>query len=465
MPELAALPATELAARIAARKASPVEILESHLAVIGRRNPGINAICTLDAEAAFAEARAIETALMKGQTLGPLQGLPIGIKDVTPTRNLRTTYGSPLHADHVPEADAAIVARLRQAGAIILAKTNTPEFAAGANTVNAVFGATRNPYDLTRSAGGSTGGGAAALASDMIPLAQGTDFGGSLRVPAAFCGVAGLRPTAGLTPGYPAPSPFDTGQVNGPMARNVADLKLLFAAMLGDSPDTAVAVPPPWPSLSLPETQARALRLAYAPDLAGIGAEPAIARAIEAALVKLASTLAIEPVDFTAADGKPAYRTLRGHWMAVQHYSRLDRVAELGPNLRGNIEAGLATSIRELAAAEHKRAEIWHRFRRLFTRYDILLTPTVTIEPFPVTTDYPETVAGRKLATYIDWIAPTYLVTLAGLPALSIPCGLTENGFPAALQLIGPRFSEPRLFALAALMEAELPPPRPPPTE
>jgi amidase len=217
--ELTRRPATELAQLIREKSISPVELLKAHLEAIERLNPKINAICTLAAESALAAAKRAEHAVIAGDELGLLHGLPIGIKDVTPTAGIRTTFGSPLYADHDPSEDAAVVTRIKQAGAIIVGKTNTPEFAAGANTVNRLFGATRNPWDLSLSVSGSTGGGAAALASGMLPLAEGSDFGGSLRTPAAFCGVVGLRPTAGLVPRFPTPLPWDIGSVHGPMAR------------------------------------------------------------------------------------------------------------------------------------------------------------------------------------------------------------------------------------------------------
>jgi amidase len=224
--ELNRCSATEQARLIRAKTISPVELLQAHLEAIERLNPEINAICTLAADSAMAAAKRAERAVMAGEEIGLLHGLPIGIKDVTPTAGIRTTFGSPLHADHVPTEDAAVVAQIKQAGAIVIGKTNTPEFAAGANTVNRLFGATRNPWNLALSVGGSTGGGGAALASGMVALAEGTDFGGSLRVPAAFCGVVGLRPTAGLVPRFPTPLPWDVGTVHGPMARTAEDAYL-----------------------------------------------------------------------------------------------------------------------------------------------------------------------------------------------------------------------------------------------
>src|SRR5438093_1345331 len=311
------LSAAELARLVRTKKASPVEVVEAHLAAIQKINPAVNAFCTVAAEKALVWAREAEAAMKRRARLGALHGVPVAIKDLTPTAGIRTTWGSTLFRDHVPTEDAEVVRRLKAAGAIVLGKTNTPEFGAGANTVNKVFGATRNPWNTALSASGSTGGGAAALAARMAPLAEGSDFAGSLRTPAAFCGVVGLRTTAGLVPKHPATMPWH--------------------------------------------------------------------------------------------------------------------------NLAGNIRAGLALTISEIARAELKRAEIWHRWRALFERYDALLTPTTPVGPFPVETNYPEVVEGRRMQYYIDWIGPTFLVSLATLPAASVPAGLTAAMLPVGLQMAGPR--------------------------
>jgi amidase len=241
-------PAHELAALIRKRKISPVELLDAQLGAIERLNPELNAIVTLVADKAREGARAAEQAVMRGDKTGALHGLPIGIKDITATADIRTTYGSPLYADNVPAEDSEVVRRLKEAGAIVLAKTNTPEFAAGANTVNPVFGATRNPWNSALSPAGSSGGSACAVASGMLPIAQGTDFGCSIRIPAAFCGIVGIRPTPGLTPNYPMPLGWDPGQVHGPLARTVEDAAMLLDAMIGFSRVSPISVAPPWAS-------------------------------------------------------------------------------------------------------------------------------------------------------------------------------------------------------------------------
>jgi amidase len=463
-------PATELARLIRSKAVSPVELLRSCLEAIERLNPKINAICTLAAESAIAAAQRAEGAVMTGDEIGPLHGLPIGIKDLTPTAGIRTTFGSPLYANNVPTEDAAVVKRIKKAGAVVVGKTNTPEFGAGANTVNRVFGATRNPWNLSLTVGGSSGGGAAALASGMLPLAEGTDFGGSLRVPAAFCGVIGLRPTAGLVPRYPTPLPWDVGTVHGPMARNANDAALLLEAMIGDDDGLApISVIPPWKSVAAMVAQVRdlkGLRIGYAPDIAGLGIDPEIGAACRSAAMCLNDCGAIvEEMEFSVADGLEAYLVLRGLTMAVRFFESLHELEKFGPNLKGNIEAGSKLTIGDVAGAERKRAELWHRWRRLFERIDLLLTPTTPVPPFPVEQNYPDTIVGRKMTSYVDWIAPTFLVTLSSLPAASAPCGHTAAGLPIGLQIIGPRFAEPKILATAKLVHEVNPTAWPPTTK
>ncbi|HUC61697.1 MAG TPA: amidase family protein [Alphaproteobacteria bacterium] len=449
--------ATALVALMRAKSASPVEVLQAHLDTIARANGKVNAICTLAAESAMEAARRAERAILRGEPTGSLIGLPVGIKDVTPTAGIRTTYGSPLFAHNIPTEDAAVVARLKDAGAIILGKTNTPEFAAGANTVNPVFGATRNPWNLALTVGGSTGGGGAAVATGMIALAEGTDFGGSLRVPAAFCGVVGLRPTVGLVPSHPAPQPWDDGRTHGPMARTAEDVALMLEAIVGVSNLSPISTPAPWRDLAATvgaTRDARGLRLAYSADIAGVGVDPEIGAVCHAAALRLVEAGAsVEEIALDFSEGCDAYRTLRGQWMVQQYAERLDSLDRFGPNLARNVEAGLALTPREIAAAEATRARLWHRWRAALERYDLILTPTVPVPPFPVEQNYPETVAGKKMQTYIDWIAPTFLVTLGGLPACSVPCGTTVAGMPVGLQIIGRRFDEPRILGLAQLVQ------------
>lgn len=456
-PPLTRLSAVALAQRIRARSTTAAEVVEAHLAVIERHNRAINAICTLAADQARESADAIDAALARGEKMGALAGVPVGIKDVTLTAGIRTTFGSKLFAEHVPREDAEVVARLKAAGAIVIGKTNTPEFAAGANTVNAVFGATRNPWDLRMSASGSTGGGAAALASGMIALAEGTDFGGSLRTPAAFCGVVGLRTTAGLIPKHPSVLPWHDQSVEGPMARNAADCALMLDAMAGLSTKSPLSCAPPWKSAYEMVSGTRALsgvRLAYCPDIAGIGVDLELERLCREAAFGLAQAGAsVEEVRHDLSDGRAAFLALRAEAMLGTHWDRLDRLDQVNANLAENIRAGLDISVRHIAAAERKRADIWRRWRVMFEKFDLFLSPATPVPPFPVEQDFPAEVNGRKLASYVDWIAPTFLVSLATLPAASVPAGLTAGGHPVGLQIVGPRFSEPGILAAASMVE------------
>jgi amidase len=441
--------ARELASLIRTGAVSPVEVLDAHLAVIERLNPKLNAIVTLAADQARTAARVAEDAVMRGVPLGPLHGLAIGIKDITVTAGIRTTFGSPLYKDHVR--------RLKAAGAIVLAKTNTPEFATGANTVNDVFGATRNPWNPELSPAGSSGGSAVAVATGMLPIAQGTDFGCSIRIPAAFCGIVGIRPTPGLTPNYPMPLAWDPGQVHGPLARTAEDAAMMLDAMVGFSRLSPISVAPPWPSALAAVEQApdaKGLRIAYASDIAGIGVDTeidAICRRATDGLRGVGAT--VEPVSFDVSDGRDPYQIWRGAWMVGQQFARMSLFGQFGANLKGNIEAGLKVTALDLAKAEQTRQQVFHRFRELFDRYDILITPAAPVRPYPVTMNFPNEINGREFENYFDWIAPAFLVTLVSLPAGSVPAGMTSNGLPVGLQIIAPRFEEPKILSIAKLIQ------------
>jgi amidase len=430
---------------------TPTALIEASLELIERRNPELNAVVTLSGTA-LDEARTLERRDAAGEPRGPLYGLPVGIKDVTEVGGLRTTYGSPMYADHVPEEDALVVRRLRSAGAVILGKTNTPEFAAGGNTFNEVFGRTRNPWNPALSAGGSTGGGAVGLATGMIALAEGTDLGGSLRIPASFCGVVGLRPSPGLVPTYPSAYLWDNLQVTGPMARTAEDVALMLGAVCGPSPLSPAVQPVAGRDFvaAVRRGPKAGLRIAYAPDPAGLGIDPDVAGVCRYAADRLARDgYEVEEVALDLSYGFEAALAIRGLWMVTHQYARLDRIDELGVNVRANTEAGLRTSVAALASAEQARGKIWEDFRRLFERFDHLLTPCMAVPPFPVEQNYPETIGGRKMSTYVDWIAPTFVLSLAGLPVASVPCGLDANGLPVGMQIVGRPRDEESVLALA----------------
>ncbi len=450
-------PAHELAALIRGRKISPVELLDAQLGAIARLNPKLNAIVTLVADKACEQARAAEQAVMRGDKIGALHGLPIGVKDVTATAGIRTTYGSPLYADNVPAEDAEAVRRLKVAGAIVLAKTNTPEFAAGANTVNPVFGATRNPWNPALSPAGSSGGSACAVASGMLPIAQGTDFGCSIRIPAAFCGIVGIRPTPGLTPNYPMPLGWDPGQVHGPLARTAEDAAMMLDAMIGFSRISPISVAPLWDSahaIVSKTRDAKGLRIAYAPDIAGIGVDTeveAICRKAAAALRSQGAT--VDEIEFDLSEGRAPYKVWRGVWMVGQQLRNLPRLDEFGPNLQNNVKSGLTLTTTDIAKAEHTRFALFQKTRELFDRYDLLLTPAAPVKPYPVEMNFPNEINGKAFDDYIDWIAPCFLITLLSLPAGSVPAGLTRERLPVGLQVVGPRFEEPKIFSLMKLLQ------------
>ena len=458
--EVALQPVTRLRELIATRQVSPLELVKACLAQVEKWNPKINALVTLSAEV-LNDAREAEESLMSGQEVGLLHGIPVGIKEVTPVRGLRTTYGSTVYADHVPRRDALVVERLRRAGAIIMGKTNASEFAAGANTFNDVFGRTRNPWDVELTPGGSTGGGGAGLATGMFGVAEGTDLGGSLRIPAAFCGVVGLRPSPGLIPTVPSDYLWDTLQVTGPMARTAGDLALVLQALAGASSQCPVGVPAEGRDFMAAMESGMApssLRLAYEPDVAGIGVDPEIeecCRKCVEALQTLGATVGEAKMDLSS--GRDAFVALRGHWMVSHHMARVEHLESFGPNLAGNIRSGLAQDPARLGRAEQVRSRIWEMFMRFFDRYQFLLTPTVAVPPFPSEQNYPESIAGKKMETYIDWIAPTFVLSLTGLPVVSVPCGVDSRGLPVGIQIVGAAHDEEGVLKLAKLIQESHP--------
>jgi amidase len=365
----------------------------------------------------------------------------------------------------VPTADSLIVARCREADAIVIGKTNVPEFALGANTVNPIFGATGNPWNPALSASGSTGGGAAGLATRMFALATGSDLGGSLRTPAAFCGVVGLRPSPGLVPHVPTALPWSTLGVDGPMARDVGDLALMLQTIAGPHPDEPNHVPVAgrdFPAAARGGAGS-GLRVGYVADVAGIGIDPAIERVCRATAFALrARGVAVEEAELDLSPGRTAFIQLRGQLIVGAHADKLDRLDELGPNIAGNIRLGLAQTPVDIARGELGRSEVLRRINAFFARHDLLLTPCVPVPPFPHAQLYPETIAGRKMDSYIDWVAPTFVITLAGLPALAVPAGLDPSGLPVGLQVVARRWDEEGALALGAEVERVAAMPKPP---
>jgi amidase len=452
---LALLPASELARRVRARDLSPVEVLDACTARVERLNGTLNAVVTPNPHARD-EAQALERRIAGGEDVGILAGLPVGIKDVTQVGGLRCTFGSPLFADHVPPEDALVVQRLRDAGATILGKTNCPEFAAGGNTFNEVFGRTRNPWNPERSAGGSTGGGACGLATGMLALAEGTDLGGSLRIPASFCGVVGIRPSVGLVPTVPSDYLWDTMQVTGPMGRTAEDVALALQAIAGPSDLSPLAQPVAGRDFvaAVRDADPRGMRVAYCPDIAGIGIDADVERVCREAVRALEGAGAeVEVIELDLAYARKAFLALRGLWFVSMLYPHLDKLDGFGTNVGNNLRAGLKTTVEELGAAEAARRRIWEEFRALFARFDHLLTPTMAVPPFPVVENFPRTVGGREMETYVDWIAPTFVLSMTGLPVASVPCGLDADGLPVGLQVVGRPRGEEGALALAGVIQ------------
>ncbi|WP_433179333.1 amidase [Actinoallomurus sp. CA-150999] len=442
MTELHYLTALELRRLLDRREVSAREVVTAHLERIERVNPAVNAIVTLVADRALDDAAAADARTAAGEQTGPLHGLPVAHKDIHETAGIRTTYGSPLRADHVPERDDLVVERIRAAGAITIGKTNVPEFAAGSHTFNPLFGATRNPYDLGRSAGGSSGGAAAALAAGMHPLCDGSDTGGSLRNPASFNNVVGFRPSPGRVPNWPAPMSWTTMNVKGPMARTVADAALLLSAIAGPDPRSPMALEVPGARFAMPlDRDLRGLRVAWSPDLGGtVPVEPEVAQVVEAAAKTFAAVgCVVERAcpDFSGAE--EVFRTLRAWQFEVMFGPILDtRPEALKDSIRWNAQVGRALSGPDVARAEVLHTELFHRTRVFFEAYDILLLPVSQVAPFPIDLEYPTEIAGVRMETYLDWMRSAYFVSATGSPALSVPGGFTPGGLPVGVQIVGP---------------------------
>jgi amidase len=460
--DLCFTPAGELVRLFRARRASPLEVVQAVLARIDAVNPGLNAYVTVARESALAAARRATAALRRGVVLPPLHGVPVSIKDLTPTAGIRTTWGSRIFEHHVPAEDGLIVARLRAAGAIVLGKTNTPEFGAGGNTFNAVFGATRNPWNPALTCGGSSGGAAVALATGMGPLAQGSDLGGSLRVPAAFCGVVGFRTTPGLVPVYPRELAWDSLSVQGPMARTVADVALMLSVVAGpdDRAPLSYAVDPAGFRAAVRRPSIRGWRVAWTPDLDGLlPVDPEVARIAEGATQVLRALGArVRAASPSFAELDEIVRGTRGLSMAALHGDKLPRWrAEMQPGLVGNIEQGLALSARDIGRAEKLRSALWQRVRAFMEDHELLVLPTAAVRPFPVEQPYPTEIAGKPLADYTQWFFLTYAISVTGLPAISVPAGFTRDGLPVGLQIVGRRRQEVAVLRAAAAFEAAAP--------
>ncbi|TRM54646.1 amidase [Achromobacter sp. LC458] len=451
------LSAVALRAEIVAGNACARDVMAAHLARIDACNPRVNAIVTLDAEAAMARAALADEHQAHGGALGLLHGLPIVHKDSFLTAGMRTTYGSPLYRDFVPERDSLIVTRERAAGAITLGKSNLPEFGAGSQTFNAVFGATRNPYDLRMTAGGSSGGAAAALAARMTPLADGTDMGGSLRNPASFCNVVGLRPSPGRVPQWPTASPYNALTVAGPMARTVADVALLLAATAGpDARDPLAVDQDPARFLASLERDFKDVRIAYAPTWGDLPVLRDVLQVLESQLPIFADLGAkVEQAcpDFTGAND--AFQALRAQVFAVGYETALRQHRHLlKDTVIWNIELGLTQAPATVVQAERDRAALFARMHAFMQTHEFLIGPVSQVVPFPVQEETVSHIDDTPMHNYIDWMRSGYYLSLTGHPAISVPCGFTEDGLPVGIQIVGRYRQEHALLQLAHAFES-----------
>lgn len=438
--EICFLAATELARRMQSKELSAQEVMVAHLDQIERINPQVNAIVTLLPERAIEGARAADDALARGEQVGPLHGLPIAHKDLVPTRGIRTTFGSPIFKDFVPEEDGLIVERLRSAGAITVGKTNTPEFGAGSQTFNAVFGETLNPYNLTKTCGGSSGGAAVALACGMLPIADGSDMGGSLRNPASFCNVVGFRPSPGRVPHWPDQVAWFTLQVDGPMARTVQDVALLLSAIAGPDPRSPISIAEPASRFAEPlERNFKGVRIAWSRDLGGLPVDPRVTAAIDAQRHVFESLgCTIEDVEPDFADADNIFKILRAWRFELSRGDLLQTHRHLlKDTVIWNIEEGVKLTGPQIGWAERKRTDLYHRVRLFMETYPFLILPVSQVPPFDVKQRYVTEINGVPMDTYIDWMRSCYYITLTGHPAASVPCGFTPDGLPIGVQIVG----------------------------
>jgi amidase len=438
--ELNFMTARELVRRIQNREVSAVEVLLAHLEQIDRVNPVVNAIVTLLPERARAAARAADAALARGDDVGPLHGLPIAHKDTLATKGIRTTQGSPIYVDAVPEENALIVERIQRAGAIPIGKTNVPEFGAGSQTFNTVFGTTLNPYDLSKTPGGSSGGAAAALAAGMHPIADGSDLGGSLRNPGGYCNVVGFRPSPGRVPNINTNSAWFDMTVNGPLARTVGDVALMMSVIAGPDLRSPITLEDPGAIFARPlGRDFQGTRVAWSRDLGGLPVDPHTTAVLESqrgVFADLGIDLVEAEPDLSGAD--EVFHIFRAWDFELSYGDLLDNHRDqLKDTVIWNVEQGLAVTGPEISRAARVRSEIYRRVHDFFGEYEFLLLPVSQVPPFPADIPYPIEINGTPMATYIEWMRTCSRITVTGHPAISVPAGLTPEGLPVGLQIVG----------------------------
>jgi amidase len=452
------MPATELARRIRAKELSARDTMAAHLQHIERLNPRVNAIVTLLPERAMDGAQAADEALARGTSVGPLHGLPIAHKDLVLTKGIRTTYGSRIYQDFVPDQDALTVQRMHRAGAITIGKTNTPEFGVGSQTFNEVFGATLNPYDLTKTCGGSSGGAAVALACGMLPLADGSDTGGSLRNPASFCNVVGFRTAPGRIPSYPTQTAWSLLSVSGPMARTVQDVALFLSVLAGPDRRVPISIAEPGSIFARPlGRDFTGVRIAWNRTFGGLPVDPRVTAAIDAqrsTFEALGCRVDEGTPDFSDAD--EIYKTWRAWHFASRYGAMLQTYRHLMKDtLVWNIEAGESITGLQLGRLETQRTALYHRVREFMETYEFMICPVSQVPPFDVQQPYITEINGVQMETYFDWMRSSYLITVTGLPAISVPCGFTPEGLPVGVQIVGRHQDEFGVLQLAyAFQEA-----------
>ena len=456
--ELTYSPARLLASQIRTGNLSVREVMEAFLGRIDECNPGVNAFCTLlPQEQALELADTADRALFRGDGAGPLYGLPIAVKDLTATRGMRTTLGSRIFENNVPTEDSLLVRRLKQAGALIIGKTNTPEFGAGSHTFNALFGVTRNPYNLDKTAGGSSGGAAAAVACGMLPLADGSDMGGSLRNPAAFCNIVGFRPSLGRVPYWPNQMAWQSRLgVEGPLARDVEDCALLLSVLAGPDDRDPFSLQEDGECFrsELPQ-DFRGCSIAWTPDLGLLQVAHEVISVCESALPVLERCgFQVEAAHPKLDGAMDVFKILRAAWFAEVGGPLLKKHRHLMKDtVIGNIEAGQKLSAMDLTRADSLRTRLYIRILNFFERYDFLALPSVQVQPFDCDVEWVREIEGHALPDYIDWMSICCIISVFGLPAVSIPAGFTAEGLPVGLQLVGPPRADAALLGAARVFE------------
>jgi len=458
--EIDYMPAIKIAAVIREKKLSPVEIVDAILTRIDNLNPKINAYCTLLPEDARKQAKEAEDLVMKGAELGPLHGVPVSVKDLVFTKGIRTTFGSRIYEDFVPDVDDIVVERLRTAGAIVLGKTNTPEFGFMGITDNLLFGVTRNPWNLERHAGGSSGGAAAAVVAGMGPLAVGTDGGGSIRIPSSFCGAFGLKPTYGRVPRGPGLPDWQTLSHTGPITRTVADAALMMNVIAGRDDRDINSLPEiKMDYLSLLREDLKGVKIGWSPDLGYALVDPVVLALTTTALGVFESLGAeVEDVNLELENQGRTFSIIWGVTIASEVADKLEEWRDkMNPRLVEMVERGMSVRAVDYAYAAQARKEFWSKIQPLFERYDVLLTPTLSIPAFDIAAYQVTEIAGVKGTPALDWTPFTYPFNFTGQPAASVPCGWTDDGLPIGLQIVGRRFDDATVLRVAATFEQAAP--------